>query len=674
MRARSSLGGDRGWPGEIQPGLARRVGGQWAFLGPEGGSWVRTRGPDGSDGNGRGRFRTLGSMVRIVAALLIAYLVVRTLMVLALGDVFFYGEELEKGAVSLGLLGGTDVSLARLPYHPYEGGGFVASWFKLPFFWLLGPCVLAHKAAAITWGLLILGVTVGFVGRHAGRGAACLAGGLLIFGPAHFQRESLLHLGIHFEGLLWMALIFDLGLRLAATPRGQAPARGVLVGLGLASGFGTYFSYQVPFAVLAVIGLLAWTDWRRIFSPALVLSTLAGLLPLAWMALSVGAEIVDIHGAQVGEEGGAARLFSAIGAGLSSSLARTGVALGALASIAGLMAAPPGRDRARALGLLLSFALLWVLVAAVTGMVPGATAEGHWVQFVRFAPLVYACLLLVAMSAGPALRLGLDDGSGHLLARLAAAGLLGLGLVHSVRIVAAGDPGSASANLTALLGTSGVELRGAFVKLVPRLEDPDEPDPALRAARAAAQLAGLQDPRSDLLSSELAAAAAQQAVGATSGAVLEALVTELPHGHSREALELGLGPAILREHGGDPRRALESEGMSPVSAEALGRYGTGQWVSYPSFVPVELEQVAGAPHEAAFLRGLGRRVFRSSVLQPYWGVLLRVPLVLRPATARLRLAEVLDSASATEFARAAVLGGFDRAEGDFRVQRTTMHR
>ncbi len=611
-------------------------------------------------------------MARILSALLLTYLVVRTLMVLALGDVFFYGEELEKGAVSLGLSGGTEVALARLPYHPYEGGGFVASWFKLPFFWLLGPCVLAHKAAAITWGLLILGVTVGFVARHAGRGAACLAGALLIFGPAHFQRESLLHLGIHFESLLWMALIFDLGLRCAATPPGQAVPRGVLVGLGLASGFGTYFSYQVPFAVLAVIALLAWTDWRRIFSPALVFSTLAGLLPLAWMALSVGAEIVDIHGAEVGEQGGAARLFGALGAGLSSTLARVGLGLGVVASVAGWMAVPPGRERARALGLVLGFALLWMLVAAVTGMVLGATAEGHWVQFVRFAPLVYACLLLVAMSAGPALRLGLEDGPVHLVARLAVAGLLGLGLLHSARIVAAGEPRAAGDNLTALLGTSGVDLRGAFVKLVPRLQDPAEPDPALRAARAAAQLAGLHDPRADLLSSELAAAAAQQAVGATSGAVLEALVTEFPAAHSREALALGLGPAILREHGGDPRRALQSDGMTSVLAEALGRYGTGQWVSYPSFVSVELEQVAGAPHEAAFLRGLGRRIYRCSVLQPYWGVLLQVPLVLRPANARRRLAEVLDSARANEVARAAVLEGFDRAEGDFRVQPTTL--
>jgi hypothetical protein len=89
---------------------------------------------------------------------------------------------------------------------------------------------------------------------------------------------------------------------------------------------------------------------------------------------------------------------------------------------------------------------------------------------------------------------------------------------------------------------------------------------------------------------------------------------------------------------------------------------------------MELEQVAGAAHEGPFLRGLGRRIFRCSVLQPYWGTLLGVPLVLRPSTARRRLVEVLDSAGASEFARASVLEGFDGAGGDFHVPTTTLRR
>ena len=610
-------------------------------------------------------------MVRILVVLLLAYLGVRALMVLALGDVFFYGEELEKGTVSLGLLGGSGVPLFRWPYHPYEGGGFVASWFKLPFFWLLGPCVLAHKAAAITWGLLLLTATVGFVGRHAGRGAAALAGALLIFGPAHFQRESLLHVGIHFESLLWIAVIFDLGLRVAATPAHERPSRSLLVGLGLSAGFGSYFSYQVPLAVLAVIALLARSGWRRIFSPALMVSTVVGLLPLLWMALSVGVEVVDIHGAEVGEEGGTTRLFGALLVGVSSTAARVGVGLGIVSSVAGLLAVPPGPERARALGLVSGFCGLWLVVAAVSGMVPPASAERHWIQLVRFAPLVFGGLLLVAMAAGPALRFGLSDGATHQVARLASAGLLGLGAVHATKSISAGDLGSARANLRVLAGTSGVELRGAFVKLAPRLEDPSVLDPAVRAARSVAALGRLREPRGDLLTAELAAAAAQHAGGATAGALLEALALELGEGHSRESLALGLGPAVFRDHGGDVRAALGSVDVTPVLAEALGRYGNG-WVSYPGFVSVELEQAAGTRWEAPFLRGLGRRVYRSSVLQPYWGGLLGVPLILRPKTSRLRLAEVLDSAGTSELARAAVLAGFDGAEGDFRAPGTTL--
>ena len=610
-------------------------------------------------------------MFRVLALALLAYAFTRALMVLALGDVFFYGEELEKGAVTLALGSDTGLPLSSLPYHPYEGGGFVASLFKLPFFGLLGPTVLAHKAAAIAWGLMILAASVRLAGHHGGRGAAAMAGALLVLGPAHFQRESLLHLGIHFESLLWVTLVLDLGLRLAAAPEDREPPRWTAIGLGLAAGFGTYFSYQVPLAVLAVIGLLACTGWRRIFTPSLMVATVVGLLPLLWMFLSVGDAILDIHGAAVGEQGGFSRLASVLAAGLASVGAKVGLGLATAASVAGLVAVPPGRVRRRALGLLAGFVLLWVLVAGLTGMVPAATAQGHWVQFVRLAPLIHAGLLFVALSAGPALRFGVEEVASNRLARVAAAGLVLLGGVHWVGTVHAGDLGAAGRNLAALRGTTGVELRGAFVKLAPRLEDPEVTDPALRAARSVVGLARIDDPRSELLSAELAAAAAQDAGGVGADELLEALAAELGDGHPREALALGLGPVVFREHQGDVRRALSSEALSPVLAEALGRYGSG-WVSYPPFVSVELEKAAGTLHEEAFLRGLGRRVYRSSVIQPYWGALLRVPLVLRPVEARARVAEVLDAAGASDVARAAVLRGFDDAEGDFQAPGTTL--
>ena len=46
----------------------------------------------------------------------------RLVFVLALGDVFFYGEELEKGTVAKMLLDGIEIPYARMPFHPYEGG------------------------------------------------------------------------------------------------------------------------------------------------------------------------------------------------------------------------------------------------------------------------------------------------------------------------------------------------------------------------------------------------------------------------------------------------------------------------------------------------------------------------------------------------------------------------
>ncbi|MEO0662069.1 MAG: hypothetical protein AAFZ87_11060, partial [Planctomycetota bacterium] len=66
-------------------------------------------------------------MIRAVVLVSLAYVVARALVVLALGDVFVLGEENEKAFVALALRSGVDVPWARLPYHPYEGGGFLAS-------------------------------------------------------------------------------------------------------------------------------------------------------------------------------------------------------------------------------------------------------------------------------------------------------------------------------------------------------------------------------------------------------------------------------------------------------------------------------------------------------------------------------------------------------------------
>ncbi|MEM1451375.1 MAG: hypothetical protein AAGI22_19815 [Planctomycetota bacterium] len=606
-------------------------------------------------------------MARILLITGVVYVVLRGLVVLALGDVFFYGEELEKGTVASALIQGVDVPYARLPFHPYEGGGFVASHLKALLFVPLGPHLLAHKVAAIGWGLGVLAAVISLASRHAGLGAGVLAALLLVLGPAHLQRQSLLHLGIHYEALLFIALVFDLGLRVAATPEGERPRPGLLAGLGLAAGFGTYFSYQVPIAVLAVIVLLAVTNWRRIFAPALVAGTLVGLLPLALMALAVGSEIVDIHGSDVGGAGGAERLFDAILVGTSGWSARIALALGVIAVAVGLKVEPPTGDRRRALLLVSGFAVLWLGFAAASSMIPPMGEAPHWVRFIRFAPFVLSLLLIVALAAGPAVGTSPTDPPGpvRVVVRVASVGLLVVGLVHSGRVVREGDLGAASANVACLTGASGVEIRGALIKIAPRLEDPSIEDVALRGAESVRAFRDLDPARPAFVAAELAAAAAHRVGGVTPDAMVARLVEVL--GAPEDDLAVGIGSVVLRSIDGDVRSALSDPAFDPRYAEALGRYGHG-FLSLPYALGDELAVAASTPHEEAFLRGLGRRVMRCSIVQPYWGR----ELVLRPDRGRARLRETALAAGASEAAVAALVAGFDGAASDFGFPRPTL--
>ncbi|MEM9381397.1 MAG: hypothetical protein AAGB93_15695 [Planctomycetota bacterium] len=606
-------------------------------------------------------------MARILLICGVLYVVLRGLVVLALGDVYFYGEELEKGTVAAALLGGVDVPYARLPFHPYEGGGFVASHLKALLFVPLGATLVAHKVAAIGWGLLVLAAVVSLARRHAGPGAGVLAGLLLVLGPAHLQRQSLLHLGIHYEALLFVALAFDLGLRVAATPDGERPRPALLAGLGLAAGFGTFFSYQVPIAVLAVIVLLAATGWRRIFAPALVAGTLVGLLPLALMALAVGSEVLDIHGSDVGGAGGPERLLDAIVVGTSGWSARIALAFGALAVVLGLRVEPPTGDRRRALLLVGGFAVLWLAFAAASSMIPPMGDAPHWVRFIRFAPFVLSLLLLVALAAGPAVGTSPTEPPGPLrvAVRVASVGLLVVGAVHAVGVVREGDIGSAGAHVACLRRTSGIEIRGALIKIAPRLEDASIEDAALRGAESVRPFRDIDPTRPAFVAAELAAAAAHRVGGVTPDAMVARLVETL--GAPEDDLAVGIGSVVLRSIGGDVRGALSDPAFDPRYAEALGRYGHG-FLSLPYALGEELAVAAGTPHEEPFLRGLGRRVMRCSIVQPYWGR----DLVLRPERGRERLREAAQGAGASEAAVAALLAGFDGAVRDFGFPRPTL--
>ncbi|MEE2940363.1 MAG: hypothetical protein VX460_08265 [Planctomycetota bacterium] len=609
-------------------------------------------------------------MLRPLLLSLAVFALTRLLYVAAMGDVFLYGEELEKGFVAVCLLGDVDVPYARLPYHPYEGGGFVASHVKALAFALMGSSILAHKACAIAWGLLVVAASVRLLHRHGGGArasdsASALGGVLLALGPAHFQRESLLHLGIHFEALLFVALVLDQGLRVSAVDGGAAPRRRDLLGLGLAAGFGTYFSYQVALAVGVVAGLLLVRSLRSLLSPTLVAATLLGLSPLIWMATVAGGEVLDLHGEAIGAS--VPGFLESIRAGLSAPLAVGSALLGAGAAIAGAAAAPPETARRVAAVTLLAFAGVWCAAAAWTGLFVVSPSEVHWFPLLRAAPLVWALLMLVGLLAGPALALEgvARGGAAAKVARSSAAALIGIGLIHAARIVDEGQLGRAVENLRHLAQVRGDDPRGALSKIGPRLEG----DRSTADGSVEAEVLGrfLTEEVGPALITDVVAAVTQstEARAEALEGRMAPLLSGIPGG--LEAARRGLGsPLFHYRYPGRLREALESESLSEVDAEAMGRFGLG-WYGATD-LSGEVRVARGALMGRPFLRGVGARVFRTAVMQPYWGP----TLLLRPGAVRRTMVERATALSAEE--RGALLSGFDAEALTFGVDDPTWPR
>ena len=582
---------------------------------------------------------------------------IRGAAVLALGDVFFYGEELEKGAVArlLGakFSGELDVPWSRLPYHPYEGGGFFASHVKWLAFALLGENVLAHKVCALFWGVCVLGAAFVFARRHLGLGTACWLGAFMVLGPLHWQKQSLLHLGIHFEALLFALIAFDRSLRIAGTPRDRSANRLDLIVLGLVGGFGLWFSYQLAL-VLAVCGaLLLVTRRARLLGAegGLALAAFAiGAAPLACMWSQWGTQVFDLHGSAVGNGGGFRSLVGfvrGLGAATwhSPSATLQALGLGAL-MLFGLVrltrrsageepCVEPATGRL-ALATLTVFALLWLLVAGRSGLV--APEYRHFFELLRWAPFVMVLLVLAA--AGAASRLG------RRVPVALGAISLALGAVQSARIVFEGSPGSPARNLAVLRAAPGLAWVQTYSKLIPR-------QTGALAERALPFLARGVDDGERLA---LAAACLHDAPDSFV-TVLRVLLEEEPG--ARAAFVMGLGEGLHFESQGSHRRALNRLQELPLAernlrAEALGRFGASWWLP-PAALHQFLKNTRGAPSVGAYRRGLGRALFHTLVLSPAGGPpFVAERTLLRPAAARAWILGALTPAECVD-----VLGGFD---------------
>lgn len=576
-------------------------------------------------------------------AILGLLLVTRMAFVASAADVFFYAEELEKGVPALAMIEGVEVPHAHLPFHLYEGGGFVISHLKALAFLVMGPSLLAHKLVALFTSSLVLAAGYALCVRHGSVRAGVLYGLLFVFSPLAFQKLSLISLGIHFEALGFIYLVLDRGLRVL---RADQPARSDLVALGLAVGFGTYFSYQVALAAAWVV-LTALLFRRSLLAPRILvtglLAFLVGLSPWLWMYAQVGDAMFDIHGQDLTGEGRSGldslrRLLGAVMGAGPLELGRRLMLPAAFLVLGGRALLERGGPRRIVVAYLMGFAAFWLVAWIRSGFVmPGLQS---FLSLQRLAPLFGVAIAVVAISADAALARGGSVGS---LARAALALLFVTGTWNGSTVIAEGRPGQAATNLEFLANTRGYNLRGYFAVALARENE--------RAIEERCRPWVILDrPGSELFEADLASSFFQRRRNGLK--LLEELV---PLTGDREAFILGAGPALWRECGKDFEAALDRVEELPEAdrgpwRRAIGRYGS-VYVTGRESVAREVALLDGREGADEVLEGIGYRVFRQFVVHPYGGH----EFVVKPGAARRWLA------SLSEPSAGALLRGFDRA-------------
>lgn len=545
---------------------------------------------------------------------------VKAVLALSLADVFFYGEELEKGAAAKAMLDGLGVPHHQLAYHYYEGGGFVTSHLVALVFAVVGENLLAHKLVALGWFTAILVVGWTFLRRTFGVSASLWFAALLILSPASFQKLSSLSLGIHFEATLFLLLAFWLTLRIGFQKDLRLRTHALL---GLVVGLGTYFSYQT-----ALVG--AWClVWLLLRHPGRTLGlgglaglagTALGLIPLVWMWTLVGEAVFDIHGTtRVERPPSSVQLRSFLLAiyGEESALgSRVGPFVWPLAALCAALATGFDRrderqaERRRFL-FVSGFALLWCTVYALSPFVQPRVP--HFFYLLRLAPLWIVSLLVIAIALGQ--RFGLHARPGRGLALAGGGALLALGMWNTLQILGEGTPRELRSGWNELRAHKGYVYASYFDKFEKHLSGDD-------AQRLSVLLRFDEPDRESLVVAAVGAVFSDPGPNlAARFADAERVLAEVLPEQDREAGWIGLGRLLVVGSGWNAPLALTRlEGLPAdrrrdLLAEGVGRFGNGGHPTEAALLAL-LDATHASPLAEPFARGLGSQLALRHRLHP----------------------------------------------------------
>lgn len=548
----------------------------------------------------RGTWRSL--------ALLVLFLVlVRGFLVLACAEVFFYGEELAKGGAAKAILDSPPIPYHQLVYAYHEGGGFVIAHARALAFLLVGESLLATKLVAIVTSALVLAVGMTFARESFGRRASILFGVLFVLCPDAWLRFSLLSIGTHFEALFFECAILLLAFRILRSAPGSA--RDWIL-LGLASGFGIYFSLVVAAAIGAAGLMLIFGLRARILGRGLALATVAAIVgasPLLWMLGRVGMDAVRVRGQSlaVGEAGGPLDTIGDLLAPLVADGRVDDWLQFAILGLAALSSARILRERGPRLAALGVLAFLAVYFALYLGSGLATSMNGLWLLWWRMSPTWFFATLLAAATIDVLLT------RRRAIAITLVSVLVAAGLMDVVRLARTGRPDRIVANASFLARAKGYDFAEYFDQIVHHL-DGDERDRirVLLALRDDTHLLPSSIAHNVFEESELPFERVLEISRESFGPRFDDALLGLGHHlHPRPGYDIPAAFARLAELPADVRTPL---------ARALGRSGLGQRWRRDRLVE-QIETTVPPEFRGAFLEGVGWRVWRAYLLDPDGG-------------------------------------------------------
>ncbi len=526
--------------------------------------------------------------------LVLLLVLTRAALVLSCADVFFYGEELGKGAAAKALLDHLPTGYIHKNYGYHEGGGFVVTHLKAFFFVLVGQNVLAHKLVALLTSTLILLAGWRLCRVHFGERAALVFGLLFVACPAAQLRFSLLSLGTHFEALLFIALVLHLALVIASQAR---PRVRELVALGLAAGFGLYCSLQTaPASACAAL----WILWQRRGRPAprevglAAVGLLLGLVPLLASVAQIGMAALRPAPQTAAPRASVADAFE----GFVSALRGGDVFdwLYVAVFTAGAAIAVRKHRTARLVALWLA---LYLALYFASGL---ATHNDNWFFFLRLAPLWFGGMLLAAAAYGSL------EGGARRAGALAIGLLLAGGLFDLRGLLADARPGALRENWSLLARTQGYDFGEYLPRFVGHLDTTD-------AQRIAITRRFDADPR--LLEPALASALHPPPQGELADVLAR---WRSDHGPGWEDALAGFGLVVDPSFGHQPEQAFARIETQPAElrerlAEGFGRIALGLKYDEDKLRAAAALD-APAALRASFLRGVGWRLYELHRMRP----------------------------------------------------------